>query len=97
MKLSLQDFIAIKDRTKEELKPHVGTGKEPNAKFTKYTFEWDYHYAYPPGSVRLHYKWEGGEVSGWRSRHWSEGPFAPERVAMDDDYLVKVFDIRRLK
>ena len=96
MKLSYEDFKAIKDRTEQELKPHIGTGKEPDAKFSKYAFSWDYHYAYPPGSVRLHYYWKGGEVTGWRTRHWSEGPFAPEKTAMDEKYLAKVFDVRRL-
>lgn len=96
MKLSYEDFKAIKDRTEKELIPLRGTGKEPNAKFSKYTFEWDYHYAYPPGSVRLHYIWKNGNIGGWRGRHWSEGPFAPEKVAMDDKYLAKVFDVRRL-
>lgn len=96
MKLSYKDWVAIKDRTEKELKPLVGTGKEPNAKFSKYAFSWDYHYAYPPGSVRLHYRWERGEVSGWRTRHWDEGPFAPPKIDMDDTYLAKVFDVRRL-
>ena len=96
MRLSYKDWKAIKDRTEQELKPLVGTGKEPRAKFSKYAFSWDYHYAYPPGSVRLHYNWKSGKVTGWRTRHWSEGPFASERIAMDDEYLAKVFDVGRL-
>lgn len=96
MKLSLEDWVAIKDRTEKELKPLVGTGKEPNAKFSKYAFSWDYHYTYPLGSVRLHYNWKSGKVSGWRTRHWDEGPFAPQMIGMDDEYLAKVFDVKRL-
>lgn len=96
MKLSYEDWVAIKDRTEKELEPLAGTGKEPSAKFSKYAFSWDYHYAYPPGSVRLHFNWKSGDVSGWRTNHWSEGIFAPQEIAMDDKYLSKVFDIRRL-
>lgn len=96
MELLWEDWRAIRDRTKKELKPLVGTGKEPNAKFSSKSFSWDYHYAYPPGSVRLYYKWEDGHVSGWRTNHWSEGPFASRRVDMDDKYLAKVFDVSRL-
>ena len=96
MKLSYEDFKAIKERTEQELIPLKGTGKEPNAKFSKYAFEWDYHYTYPLGKVRLHYKWENGKVTGWRTRHWDEGPFAPEKITMDDEYLAKVFDVKRL-
>lgn len=96
MKLSYKDWCAIRDRTKEELKPLVDTGKEPNAKFSDKSFSWDYHYAYPPGKVRLHYLWENGNVTGWRTNHWSEGPEAPTRILMEDDYLAKVFDIGRL-
>lgn len=95
MKLSLNDWIAIRDRTKDEL-TRTPPGKPPNAKFSKYAFSWDYHYTYPPGSVRLHYEWKNGQVSGWRTRHWDEGPFAPTHVTMDDEYLAKVFDVRRL-
>jgi len=95
MKLSYEDWVAIKDRTEKELKSLVGTNKEPNAKFSKYAFSWDYHYTYPPGSVRLHYNWKNGEVSGWRIRHWIEGIFARE-CAMDNKYLAEVFNIKRL-
>ena len=96
MKLSYKDWLAIKDRTEAELKPLVGTGKEPNAKFSKYAFSWDFHYAYPPGSVRFHYNWKNGQVTGWRTRHWEEGPSVPPEIAMDNEYLVKVFDVSRL-
>jgi len=96
MKLSYEDWIAIKDRTERELKPLVGTGKEPNAKFSDKSFSWDYHYAYPPGSVRLHYSWAKGVVTGWRTPHWDEGPGMPPKITMDGKYLAKVFDVRRL-
>ena len=96
MKLSYKDWCAIRDRTKKELGPLKGTGQEPNAKFSDKSFSWDYHYAYPPGHVRLHYNWNKGQVTGWRTPHWDEGPGMPERIAMDDTYLAKVFDIRRL-
>ena len=96
MKLSYKDWCAIKDRTEEELKPLVGGGKEPEPKFSTKSFSWDYWYAYPPGKVRLHYTWKNGVVTGWRTNHWDEGPFAPTRIEMDDDYLAKVFDVRRL-
>ena len=96
MKLNYEDWVAIKDRTKKELKPLVGTGKEPNMKFADKSFSWDYHYIYPPGVVRLHYTWENGEVAGWRTPHWSEGLGMPERITMDDEYLLRVFDVSRL-
>ena len=96
MKLPYADWEAIKDRTEVELRPLVGSGKDPKAEFSKYAFSWDYYYSYPPGCVRLHYSWKNGNVSGWRTRHWSEGPFAPEQTIMDDEYLAKVFDVKRL-
>lgn len=96
LKLSYEDWVAIKDRTETELKLLVSTDKEPNAKFNKYTFSWDFHKAYPLGSIRLYFNWKNGEVTGWRTRYWSEGSFAPEQIAMDDEYLAKVFDVRRL-
>lgn len=96
MKLSYKDWCAIRDRTEKELESLVGTFKEPKAKFTAKAFSWDYHYAYPPGTVRLHYKWKNDIVSGWRTNHWSEGPFAPKRIVMDDKYLAKVLNVGRL-
>lgn len=96
MRLSYGDWCAIRDRTEQELISLRSTGQEPDAKFSDRSFSWDYHYAYPPGSVRLHYTWKDGKVTGWRTSHWDEGPFAPEKITMDDKYLAKVFNVGRL-
>jgi len=96
MDISYEDWKAIKNRTEQELIPHKGTGKDPKAKFTDKSFSWDYYYSYPPGSVRLNYEWKNGKVSGWRSPHLNEGPFAPAKIEFDEEYLARVFDIRRL-
>ena len=97
MKLSYKDWVAIKERTEKELKPLRGTYKEPNAKFSRFEFSWDYYYNYPPGKVRLHYQYKKGNVTGWRTSHPDEAPCVPGRRTLKEENLAIVFNVERLK
>ena len=88
MKMSLEDWKVWRDRMWEETKK-TPPGRPANAEFAVFSFSWDYHYAYPSGSVRLHYIWHDGELTGWRTPHWTEGP-GMRNVAFDDTYLTKI-------
>ena len=67
-----------------------------NAKpyFEKYKFEWDFHKAYPPTTIRLYFWWEKGEVYGKRTTSALEtSPFNYHKYTiLDEDYLARVFN-----
>jgi len=92
MKLTLKKFNKIKNQTKKEL---LESGEDKhNAKpiFKLKAFEWDFHRTYPPSTERLFFWWEKGEVFGKRTTSFYEGPFAPNYIILDEDYLKKVFE-----
>ncbi len=91
MKLTYRQWMYYRDYIKEEL-AKVGKERGPKAEFTKTSFAWDFHHAYPPSRTRLHFEYneETQQLTGWRGPNWTEGPFGPQSVAFDEEYLKRV-------
>ena len=90
MNMTYRQWIYFRDRIKEELSK-VGKGKDPKAEFSKLEFAWDFHHAYPPSITRLHFKYneKTHQLTGWRGSNWTEGPFGPQRVSFNEEYIKK--------
>ena len=93
VKLTRAEWGTAIANLKIELGKLKGTGKEPDAKFLKNAFAFDYHYAYPPGTVRQYYYYRRGFVVGKRSNHWSEGPMAYDYYPIPKDQLTEIFKV----